>query len=340
MIELPYATGDLPPAGGLLKVVPEDFEVEELPSYQPCGTGEHLFLWIEKRGLSTEEAVRELARHGGVPRSEVGYAGQKDRQSISRQFLSLPARAQGAIEKFEHPKLRVLSATRHTNKLKLGHTRGNRFRLRVRGLSNPQAALEILERLQKLGVPNYFGEQRFGRAQDNAERGRKLLLGEPAGKLGRYERRMFLSSLQSKLFNLALAKRVAAQSMGSVLLGDVLKKHESGGEFVCAEPAVDQPRADRFELSPAGPIFGPHMLLAQGEVAEAEALILRDEGLTAASFERGGKLTQGARRHYRVPLAALSAQLDGEDLVACFELPSGSYATVVLRELQKPTCGS
>jgi tRNA pseudouridine13 synthase len=225
---------------------------------------------------------------------------------------------------------------RHGNKLRSGHLRGNRFRIRIREPDRPDAVEPVLAALRTRGLPNAFGTQRFGRGQDNAEAGKKLLRGERLPtRPDRFQRKLFLSAFQSELFNRALAERIAAGTFGRALSGDVLKKLDTGGEFVCTDPAVDQPRVDGFEVSPAGPLFGPEMTASAGEVAEAERRLLETEGLTLSDFRRGRGETQGARRPYRIPLAATSVSREGEDVWLAFELPRGSYATVVLSEVMK-----
>jgi tRNA pseudouridine13 synthase len=332
----PRLTEDVPGCGGAFKLVPEDFEVEELPAYQPSGEGEHLYLWVEKRGRDTREVVRALAAALGVEEGDVGVAGMKDRQAVTRQLLSVPARAEPRLPDFTLEGVRVLWARRHGNKLRTGHLRGNRFRLRLRGVRDVGAARESFSRLAARGVPNYFGEQRFGRAGDNADLGRLLLLGQRLPRRpDKFQRKLYLSAFQSRLFNRALAERLRAGTFDSALLGDVLRREDSGGLFVCEEPAVDAPRVASFEVSPAGPLFGPRMTAAAHGVAEAEARLLADEGVTLEDFRRGGEETQGGRRPYRVRLGAASLEVEGEDLVLAFELPRGAYATEVLHELLK-----
>lgn len=306
-----------------------------MPAYTPCGEGEHLFLWVEKRALSTPEAAGVLAAHFGVSEREVSYAGMKDRQAVTRQFFCVPARAEPLAASFVQPQMTLLRAARHRNKLKTGHLKANRFRLRLREVRNVDAARAVVQRLADVGVPNYFGEQRFGRQQDNAVKGFRMLRGERLAGGGRFERRLYLSAAQSELFNRALAGRLEAGTFATALPGEVLKKHDTGGEFVCEEPAVEQGRVDRFEVSPAGPMFGPKMTRAEGAVAEAEARLLEEEGLAFEDFRRGKTETQGARRHYRVKLDQLELEVEGADLRLSFTLPAGSYATVVVREVCK-----
>ena len=149
-----YLTGHFPGTGGTIKQTPEDFRVEEVPRYLPCGEGEHLYLEVEKRGLTTFEAVTRLAGALGVPERQVGYAGLKDARATTRQWISLAGAAPGEAAALEIEGLRILSAGLHRNKLRLGHLAGNRFRIRARGV-RPGAlehARDSLHVLQSLGV--------------------------------------------------------------------------------------------------------------------------------------------------------------------------------------------
>ena len=333
MTSLPFLTASIPGAGGVFKSTPEDFVVEELPAYEPNGEGEHLFLWIEKRGLSTQEAARLITRHLGLQERDASWAGLKDKQAVTRQYLCVPARAGGALATFAAEGLTVLRAAKHRNKLKAGHLKGNRFSLVVREVKDAAAARECLAVLAAKGIPNYFGEQRFGAAGDNAAKGKAILLA--GGKhRDRFQRKLFLSAYQSELFNRVLARRIEAGTFAKALAGDVLKKHLTGGEFVCEAPDVDQPRVDTFEVSPTGPMYGPSMRAPAHEVLAAEAQVLAEEGITLEAFEAGGGETEGARRLLRVPLSGLTVEGEAE-LRLSFELPAGSYATVLLRELLK-----
>jgi tRNA pseudouridine13 synthase len=335
--ELPWLTKDLPGCGGVFKATPEDFEVEEIPAYEPTGEtdSEHLFLWIEKRGRSTQDVAKALARHCGMQEKDVSWAGLKDRQAVTRQYLCAPARyVEPKLDSFVLEGVKVLKATRHRNKLKGGHLRGNRFSLVVRGVTDAAAAQEALKRLVKFGVPNYFGEQRFGVGGDNAERGKKILLAGGRHR-DRFERKLLLSAYQSDLFNRVLARRLEAGTFATAIVGDVLKKNLTGGEFVCEDAAVDQPRVDALEVSPTGPLFGPEMRRPTGAVDEEESRVLADEGIDRELFVKGGNETMGARRLLRVQLSLEDAAVEGDALRLRFTLPAGSYATVVLRELMK-----
>lgn len=335
MTALSFLTHAVPGCGGVFKASPEDFEVEERPAYEPSGEGEHLFLWVEKRGRSTQDVAKALARALGLQERDVSWAGLKDRQAVTRQYFSFPAKkAEALVPTLALPGVTVLSAKRHRNKLKTGHLKGNRFRLVLREVRDVGAAAAALDELRARGVPNYFGEQRFGLGGDNAAKGKAILLAGGRHR-DRFERKLFLSAYQSDLFNRVLARRLDAGTFTTALVGDVLKKHATGGEFVCEAPDVDQPRVDAFEVSPTGPLFGPEMRAPGGEVAAAEAQVLADDGVTAELFRAGGGETLGARRLLRIPLAASLDDAGGGVVRLELELPAGSYATVVLRELFK-----
>ncbi|MFN7134732.1 MAG: tRNA pseudouridine(13) synthase TruD [Myxococcales bacterium] len=331
--ELPLVTAELPGTGGVVRATPEDFEVEELPAYEPGGAGPHLYLLIQKRGRNTRDVARELARLAGVPEREVGYAGLKDRHALTRQWFSVPVPADDMA--FEGEGWSVLRRARHGNKLRTGHLRGNRFTLRLRDVCPDAAerARAIADALRARGLPNFYGEQRFGRGGNNVDEGLRMLRGA-RGPRDRFQRRMLLSAVQARLFNEVLAERMRRDLFDVALAGDVLKKLETGGLFVCADPAADTPRVRAFEVSPTGPMFGHRMMPAAGAVQQAELAVLDGAGLTFASFRPFGPDAEGTRRPMRLPLdLALLATAD--ELVVSFTLPKGSYATVVLRELMK-----
>ncbi len=182
-----YLTADLPGTGGVIKQRPEDFLVDEQPLYEPSGEGEHLFVFVEKRGATTLDLARRIAKAFRIKQRDVGYAGMKDKHAVTRQHLSLylpgvpAADVAAGLERFaEYPYATVLWAERHGNKLRRGHHGGNRFSIRIREVS-PTAVIRakpILERLAREGLPNYLGEQRFGYRQNSHVLGRLLLKGE------------------------------------------------------------------------------------------------------------------------------------------------------------------
>jgi tRNA pseudouridine13 synthase len=337
--ELPYVTAGLPGSGGALKATPEDFRVDELPAYLPGGAGPHLYLRIEKRGRTTRDVLRELAARLGVPERDAGYAGLKDRAAVTTQWLSFPTPRDPDPAALTGEGLRVLEASRHGNKLRTGHVRANRFALAVRGgrLGEARAcAAALAER----GLPNFFGPQRFGADGRNAVVGRAILRGERTPEAGRaardrFLRRLSISAWQSSLFNRWLAERIADGLFATALAGDVLKKLESGGTFVCEDPAADGPRVARFEVSPAGPMFGHRLRpVSTGEPHAREERLLAADGMTLADLARGRDEAEGTWRAARLPVAVALEEIEG-GYRAAFELPRGSYATIVMRELMK-----
>ena len=182
-----YLTADLPPLGGRIKQRPEDFLVDEQPLYQPCGSGEHIYILVEKRGLSTLRAARILAAHFGVHVSAVGHAGLKDKLAITRQVFSIhaPGKTADDFPMLLHDRLHILWADVHTNKLRAGHLAGNRFSIKIRAVEPGRArqAAQAMDLLARSGVPNRIGEQRFGYTLRNHLVGRAMILGDDAGVL-------------------------------------------------------------------------------------------------------------------------------------------------------------
>src|SRR5712692_2840601 len=173
----PLLTGDLPGIGGRIKQLPDDFEVEEIPAYEPCGSGEYLYLWVEKRGMGADFFVRQVARRLGISPREVGTAGLKDRQAVTRQMVSVPDVGSERLAPLEGEGIRLLRVSRHGNKLKPGHLHGNRFRILIRDVAAAvgERLQPLLARLQARGFANYYGPQRFGREGETVQLGLSLL---------------------------------------------------------------------------------------------------------------------------------------------------------------------
>ena len=338
---LPYLTADLPPIPGRLKERPEDFVVEEIPAYLPSGEGEHLFLWIEKRDISVEFLKRHLSRTLDLSQRDIGMAGIKDRRAVTRQWISVPRRVEPDIGRIETEDLRILEARPHGNKLRTSHLKGNRFSILLRTGNPPRdlaTAAAVRERLLEQGLPNFFGEQRFGRQGETLADGLALLRGERRGRTPGWKRRFLLSAVQSWLFNQALGRRMRSKTLHRVLPGDVMQVVVSGGLFVAEEVDAEQERFDRAEIVATGPLFGPKMRSPEAKPAEVEAAILEAAGLSPAMFERHKKLVPGARRPYIVRLERLDVESAPEGLQFDMTLPAGTYATVVLREFTKGAC--
>ena len=405
-MELPPLTTDFPGVGGTIKQRAEDFFVQELPLYEPSGEGEHVYCEIEKVGLTTFDAINRIAAALGISSRDIGYAGLKDARAITRQILSVWGTTEEKVMGLRLPGITVRWAARHGNKLRLGHLAANRFAIKIREV-NPTDVVKLkapLEVIHRRGLPNYFGEQRFGRRGDNDRLGAALvrddnvgvltlLLGHPdpavddpdtlkaraafdqrdneasmrawprrSGlerrvlarlmKTGRPSaavravdeklRRLWVSALQSRMFNEVTARRVTSGTLDRIMDGDLAWKHDSGGVFRVEEgqAAVEQPRCDVFEISPSGPLIGYRMTMPSGEPLRMEQEAFDAAGLEAGHF-RGHSIgkVKGARRPLRVRPedVDLSAGVDdhGGYITVAFTLPAGSFATVLLQELMK-----
>lgn len=309
--------------------------VEEIPAYTPSGEGEHLFVFVEKRGVSTMRAAERLAEMAGCAPRDVGYAGLKDRHATTRQWFSLPVGG-GELTPLDPlgDDLVVLEAARHGNKLKLGHLRGNRFEI---DLPCAEGAVEDvrsnLTELARAGVPNYFGAQRFGSEGRNLEKGLAILRGNPARAKRRLRKpllRLLLSSVQSEVFNRVLAARI--ESIDRVESGDIAFLHANGACFLVDDALEARPRCAKFEISPTGPLPGPKTMTAAGEQAALEARVLEQLEIEPEQF-RAFPSNHGERRPLRTRLTKPSVEHDGARLRIGFELDRGSFATTVLGEL-------
>lgn len=350
----PFVTADLPGIGGKIKVEPEDFEVEEVPAYEPSGQGDFLYLWIEKRDVGAEFFTREVARRLGLAVGDVGTAGLKDRRAVTRQWVSVPAAAEPQLALLDGEGLRLLQVSRHSNKLRPGHLRGNRFRILVRDpVADPASVLDpVVQRLKATGLPNYYGPQRFGRDQETLLLGLRLiyqsagvtpptpwsalLAGGPQKPVRNpFLKKLALSALQSALFNLYLGQRLTDGLLRTVLAGDVMAKLPVGGMFTAEDVPTEQQRFEARETVHAGPMFGKKTFPARQDAAARERALLESVNLSTMSFSGFGKLLQGTRRHNLVYLDDLTTAVNAEGVRLSFTLPAGSYATVFLREVMK-----
>jgi tRNA pseudouridine13 synthase len=337
---LPYLTHALPGIGGAIRTTPEDFCVEERPLYLPCGQGEHLYLSITKRGLSTPQLVARLSSTLGVKAQNIGVAGLKDARAVTTQMMSVQGVTPDLIARLT-PDEQILSVTVlgfHRNRLRPGHHAGNRFRLVIRNVEPAASAVAplIMDELTKRGVPNYFGPQRQGREGANYEVGAALLYdAKRRAKMPRSKRIWYLNAYQSILFNRILTKRI--DRIDRMLVGDWAMKHVNGACFQVEDAAAEQKRAGVFEISPTGILFGSRASWASGEPGEIEKAVAAEFDATPESLQEAGKACgfRGERRALRVKLENPDWSLQGNALIVSFTLPPGAYATNVLRELMK-----
>ncbi len=326
---------------GRYKVEPEDFVVDELPAYEPSGKGEHLWLWIEKRSLATLDLLDRLGRALDLDPRAIGVAGLKDARSVSRQWVSVQDVRDDEVGGLGDDNFKVLLHRRHDNKLKMGHLRGNRFAITLRGTSpgDVEKAAANLQELQRTGVPNYFGEQRFGKRGANLETGMKVLDGGARSMARKMPRRVFglvVAAVQSEIFNRVVMARL--KGLGTLLPGDLAILHKNHACFPVADPAVEQARADALELSPSGPMPGPKMAQPSGEPKAIEDAALAALGITAAQFDAlPFGVGSGERRPLRMPVSECAAEAVENGVKLMFTLPRGGFATSVLRELLMDT---
>jgi len=328
----PHAHGG-PVARGRLRAEPADFRVEELLGFEPDGHGEHAFLWVEKTGANTDWVARRLAQVAGVAPMAVGYAGLKDRHAVTRQVFTvqLAGRADPDWNALGIEGVKVLSVARHSRKLRRGAHRGNRFVIRLRDVEGDAGAIAArLETIAARGVPNYFGEQRFGRDGGNVALAETLFAGR---RLAREQRGIALSAARSTVFNAVLARRVADASWDRPLEGEVWMLDGTHAIFG-PEPWTDAlaQRLAALDIHPSGPMWGLGELRSAGVVAALERAVARDHAGLAAGLEQAG-LSQ-ERRALRLRVRDLRhAWIEAGMLELAFALDSGAFATGMLREL-------
>jgi tRNA pseudouridine13 synthase len=315
------------------KRLPEDFIVEESLPFELSGEGEHDWLYVRKRETNTDWLAQQLARFAGVKPVAVGYAGMKDRYAVTSQWFSvhLPGRSDVDWGALSIPGVELLQNTRHARKLQRGALKHNRFTIRLRDVTGDTALLPArCELIRQQGVPNYFGEQRFGHGLDNLRRA-EAMFREPRRKLPRHKRSLYLSAARSWLFNCMLNERIACASWNSRIDGDVFMLD---GRSACfADDASDDlaQRLQHGEIHPTAALWGQGEYLAAGECASIEtsvvdALPVFSQGLIDARLD-------AQRRSMRLMLRDIDIRLEAGDAVLAFDLPAGSYATMVLREL-------
>jgi tRNA pseudouridine13 synthase len=330
----PLAHGTAP-ASGRIRAWPEDFRVEEILGFAADGAGGHALLTVEKRGANTGWVAAQLARAAGVAPRDVGFSGHKDRQAVTVQAFSVPLRAGQPLDPWlEHAGegYRVLDARAHGRKLRPGSHRANRFVLRVRELAGERRSIEAqLERIGTLGVPNYFGPQRFGRDGSNLSRACAWAAGEAAPR-DRAQRGFQLSAARSHLFNLVLAARVERGDWNRLLPGEAVML--DGRRSFFAAPEIDatlESRLAAMDVHPSGPLPGRGATPATGEALAVEAGALADDAPLQALLE--AQRLEHERRSLRLPVREFRWQFDDEGLQLEFTLPRGTFATAVLHEI-------
>lgn len=335
-----YAT-QAPSATGLFKQAPEDFQVYENLGYAFSGDGEHQFILVEKVNNNTAFVAEQLAKYTGLPLRQVTYAGRKDKYALTQQWFGLhaPGKADFDFSRLDLPGVRVLEQHRHNKKLKTGQLKGNRFVIRLKAVSDADAVTAKLDTVKTTGVPNYYGEQRFGvmRTSDIGEqlKGGNLALAERMvnGEAirNRNKRSMALSALRSWLFNEVISARIEAGIFDTVQDGDALALTGSNSFFINdGSDANVQQRYTQQDLSPTAPLWGAGRLACTKAVAELENKIA-SRYQAVSDFLANAGLKQ-ERRAIKIWPQQLEWQCVDDTLTISFSLPGGCYATTVLRE--------
>ena len=325
-----------PPGGALIRSCPEDFQVRELLGFELSGQGEHAFLHLQKRELNTMDLLQRVSRLSGVAPRDIGISGLKDRNALTRQWFSvgLAGKAEPNWMLLEDDgDVQVLAVTRHQRKLRRGVHRGNQFTLVLRELQGQRDALEQrLEEIRSAGVPNYFGEQRFGRNGSTLTQAQQWM-SAGARRVTRNKRGFYLSALRSQLFNVLLAERVSAGSWNTVLDGDVCMLHGTRSHFGCDQVDADiRTRAAVGDLHPALPLWGRGKSAAGELRAQQQAASLAGHAASCEFLEQAG--LDLAWRAARVMADDFCWRFcDDGSLQLDFVLGAGSYATALLAEL-------
>ncbi|MFC1748592.1 tRNA pseudouridine(13) synthase TruD [Pseudomonadota bacterium] len=330
---LTYVQGP-PTASGRLRSTPEDFQVDEVLGFDLTGEGEHVCLHIRKRNNNTAFIAKQIVRLAGVKNMDVSYAGLKDRNAVTTQWFSiyLSNKPEPDWSQLNSDEVEVLQVKRHNRKLRRGALKGNQFKLIVRELAGELDGLdERIKRVAEQGVPNYFGEQRFGHDGDNLEKARGMFAGEFKVK-NRDKRSIYLSAARSQIFNHVLSTRVENGSWNQALNGDVMMLN--GSHSVFAIDNVDDDiirRVAEGDIHPSGPLWGRGTLASQTDVLTIEQGVAEQYEVFCDGLEKVGMKQE--RRSLCLPVADLEWCVADDNLSIAFFLPAGCYATTVLREL-------
>jgi len=331
-----------------------DFTVEEIPLYAFTGEGEHLVLHVRKKDMTTWEMLDTISNHVGVRRRDMGYAGLKDKHAMTMQYVSIMAIHEEKLKAFTHDKIKILSTVRHNNKIRVGHLKGNRFNIRLKKVLGVQKDKldSVLKWIKVNGVPNYFGNQRFGTDGNNWVDGKKLL----DGKLKMRDRKtkeFLMGSYQSYLFNNWLSKRMelnlllekfseteTEQVMGlpegslkgtkaqpnffKLVEGDVMMHYPYGRLFNVEDLAEEAKRFEAKDIAPAGLLPGKKTKLSESTAGRIEAPYAEEMNLN------------GARRYAWIQVTEITKTYVEEKAhyELSFVLPKGCYATNVLDVLR------
>ena len=325
---------------GVIRTYPEDFQVDEIQQFTPSGSGEHVWLHIQKTGENTDWVAGLLAKIAEVPRKDVSYAGMKDRYAVTSQWFSvqMPGRKAPDWQASLPESIILLDEHRHDRKLKRGALKGNAFKLIIRELTNDKSDKTVeddlkssISRIVGQGIPNYFGEQRFGRDGENIRKASQWFRGELKVK-SRSKRSIYLSAARSWIFNHILSARIEEGTWNKAVQGDVFMIN---GSKSCFNELVDDEiiqRIDEQSLHPTGALWGRGELLSETLVAELESKVSREFEVLCDGLEKNGLKQERKSLRLNVQDLKFSA-MTGDTVCLTFTLPAGAYATSVLNEI-------
>lgn len=338
----PLARPELPRLGGRIGPSPEHFRVDEVPAYPTSGRGEHLYLHVEKTGLNTPDVERALSRAFKVHPRAIGYAGLKDKNAVTRQWFSVLTKS--TAEGLElGPNITVLETSRHDNKLRTGHLRGNKFVITLVGIAAPKEHLAPLEEhVFEHGVYNYFGPQRFGFNGRNLSQAFLAFDARPTAEDDEHstqERRpprrhfdlkLLSSALQAEFFNRYVTRRRREEA--DLVKGEIVRLEGSAKCFVVQELEKELPRLHKGDIHPTGPMIGPKAVQAEARALELELDVERELELNDVVRAELARAAPGTRRDLLLRPKNLTIEsFEGTELRLSFELPAGAYATEVVR---------
>ena len=339
IMNLPYITKDIQGIGGYIREKNEDFLVEEIPMYEPCGEGTHLYINITKNGLTTLDVQKFISEKTGIKLNDIGFAGMKDKNAITTQTISIlveTIKPEEIIEKIKDSEFKINWYRLHKNKLKPGHLRGNKFEIVISGIKIPiEEAFEKCEKISEIikekGIPNYYGPQRFGINEDNIQKGLDIIKGKYTPK-SPWMKRFLVSAYQSYLCNIYLSERIKQNKFNTLIKGDIAKKYDSGGMFEVIDLDTEQKRYENKEITFTAPIYGRKFWEATNESGEFEKQILENN----TDMEKFSKIkNKGSRREGRILIPDLEVEKLSDKIKLKFSLPKGSFATNIVREFTK-----
>lgn len=320
-----------PQTSGVLKQQPEDFVVKEVLGFEPCGEGEHIYVWLRKSGLNTAYVAEQLARFAGVHPRAVTFSGRKDKYAVTEQWFGvhIPGKHDPDWKDFSLSGARILAAKRHNKKLRTGIHKGNKFELVLRDLKHSDALQQRLEKLSQ-GVPNYFGPQRFGINNGNLHLGLRMLEGETIRN--RQKRSMAISALRAWLFNQTLSERIRLGHFDKILTGDIMVLSGSNSYF-CAETMDEElnSRLQSGDILLSAPLWGQGLPDSRSEALKFEQEVAGQYEILSKALEELG-LKQDRRAISLLP-HDLQWQIAEDTLRLTFSLPPGGFATALVREV-------